>query len=95
MNYVSGMVDVDPTLGPTCLDPWFLACHTASFTEFDLFGHYQISKQLLLSLHVLNLFNMAAPFDPQAAYNQSNYNNAFAQQGAIGRYFELGLKYSR
>jgi len=44
---------------------------------------------------VLNLFITAAPFDPQAAYNQSNYNMAFAQQGAIGRFFELGLKYSR
>jgi hypothetical protein len=37
---------------------------------------------------------MPAPFDPQAAYNQSNYNMAFAQQGAIGRFFELGLKFS-
>jgi len=95
LNYVSGITDVDPTLGPSCLDPWFTACHTASFTEFDLFGHYRITKQLLLNLHVLNLFNTAAPFDPQAAYNQSNYNMAFAQQGAIGRFFELGLKYSR
>jgi iron complex outermembrane receptor protein len=95
LNYVSGMTDVDPTLGPTCLDSWYTACHTASFTDIDLFAHYQVTKQLLVNLHVLNLFNTAAPFDPQAAYNQSNYNNAFAQQGAIGRFFELGLKYSR
>jgi iron complex outermembrane receptor protein len=95
LNYVSGITDVDPTLGPSCLDAWFAPCHTASFTDIDLFGHYHISKQLLVQLHVLNLFNMPAPFDPQAAYNQSNYNMAFAQQGAIGRFFELGLKYSR
>jgi iron complex outermembrane receptor protein len=94
LNYVSGYTDVDPTLGPSCLDPWYTPCHTASFTDFDLFGHYQLTKQLLINLHVLNLFNMAAPFDPQAAYNQSNYNMAFAQQGAIGRFFELGLKFS-
>jgi iron complex outermembrane recepter protein len=95
VNYVSGYTDVDPTLGPSCIDSWFLVCHTASFTDIDLFGHYQIARQLLLELHVLNLFNMPAPFDPQAAYGQSNYNMAFAQQGAIGRFFELGLKYSR
>jgi len=94
MNYVSGYTDVDPTLSPDCLDPWNTRCHIASFTDFDLFGHFQINKQLLVDLHVLNLFNMPAPFDPQAAYNQSNYNMAFAQQGAIGRFFELGLKYS-
>lgn len=94
LNYVSGYTDVDPTLGPDCLDPWFTRCHTASFTDFDLFAHYQLTKQLLINLHVLNLFNMPAPFDPQAAYNQSNYNMAFAQQGAIGRFFELGLKFT-
>jgi iron complex outermembrane recepter protein len=94
VNYVSGITDTDPTSGPGCYDAWFLACHTASFTDIDLFAHYHIAKQFLVDLHVLNLFNMAAPFDPQAAYNQSNYNMAFAQQGAIGRFFELGLKYS-
>jgi iron complex outermembrane recepter protein len=95
LNYVSGITDVDPTVSPSCFDTWFTVCHIASFTDFDLFGHYQLTKQLLINLHVLNLFNMAAPFDPEAAYGQSNYNMAFAQQGAIGRFFELGLKYSR
>jgi iron complex outermembrane receptor protein len=94
VNYVSGIVDTDPTVQTGCFDAWFAACHTASFTDIDLFGHYQVAKQLLVDLHVLNLFNRAAPFDPQAAYNQSNYNMAFAQQGAIGRFFELGLKFT-
>lgn len=94
LNYVSGYTDVDPTLGPSCLDPWFTRCYTSSFTEFDLFAHYQLTKQLQINLHLLNLFNRDAPFDPQAAYNQSNYSMAFAQQGAIGRSFELGLKFS-
>jgi hypothetical protein len=30
----------------------------------------------------------------QAEYGSPNYNVAFAQQGAIGRFFELGLKYT-
>jgi TonB dependent receptor len=97
LNYVSGYTDVDPTLGPSCLDLWYTRCYTSSFTDFDLFAHYQLTKQLLINAHVLKLFNMAAPVDPQAAYNQSNYNMAFAQQGAIGRFIAgvHGVGYSQ
>jgi iron complex outermembrane receptor protein len=76
-----------------CLDAWFVGCHAASFTDIDAFGHFNATKQLELSAHVLNLFNKPAPFDPQAGYGKSNYNCAFAQQGAIGRFFEVGFKY--
>ncbi|HTY93219.1 MAG TPA: TonB-dependent receptor [Steroidobacteraceae bacterium] len=93
MNYVSDMANVDPTLSPDCLNSWYTACKISSFTDFDLFGHYDINDKLTVSFHVLNLFDRGAPFDPQAGYGQDNYNTAFAQQGAIGRFFELGFKW--
>jgi iron complex outermembrane receptor protein len=94
VNYVSGYSDTDPTFGTSdCLDSWFVGCHIASFTDIDAFGHFNVTKRLELNAHVLNLFNKPAPFDPQAGYGQSNYNFAFAQQGAIGRFFEVGFKY--
>jgi len=101
VNYVSGYRNTDPTFGffganppGDCLNPWFTKCYIASFTEWDLFGHYDVTKQLQFNGHILNLFGRDAPFDPQAAYGTRNYNNAFAQQGAIGRFFEVGLRYS-
>jgi iron complex outermembrane receptor protein len=101
-NYVSGYVNDDPTIGATgpqtggtgCLNAWYTKCYISSFTDFDLFGRYQITKQLNLDAHVLNAFNAKAPFDPQAAYGTRNYNNAFAAQGAIGPFFELGIKWT-
>jgi iron complex outermembrane recepter protein len=95
VNYVSGYTDTDPTLGSNdCLDTWFTGCRTASFTDIDVFAHANVTKALQVNAHVLNLFNKPAPFDPQAAYGQNNYNFSFAQQGAVGRFFELGVKYS-
>ncbi len=102
VNYVSGYFNTDPTEGATgpgpngtgCLNSWYTACYIGSFTDFDLFGRYDLSQKLQLNFHVLNLFNRDAPFDPQAAYGTRNYNNAFAQQGAIGRYVQIGVKYT-
>jgi iron complex outermembrane receptor protein len=99
VNYVSGYDNTDPTIGAGgignggCLNGWYTPCHIASFTDVDAFGRYDLSKAFQLNAHILNLFNRAAPFDPQAAYGTRNYNNAFAQQGAIGRFFEVGFRY--
>ncbi len=98
MNYIGPMYDDDPTEGETgppdgCFDTWYTPCRISSFTDFDLFAHYDISDKLTVDLHVLNLLGADAPFDPQANYGQENFNNAFDQQGAIGRFFEVGFKY--
>ncbi len=102
MNYVSGYVNTDPTLGVTgpqaggtgCLNAWYTPCYIGSFTDWDLFARYDITKHFNVNAHVLNAFDAKAPFDPQAAYGTRNYNNAFAQQGAIGPFFELGVKWT-
>jgi iron complex outermembrane receptor protein len=94
INYVGGYKDIDPTLGTNdCLDSWFTECRTPSFIDVDAFGHFDVTKQLQVTAHILNLFDRPAPFDPQAAYNQNNYNFNFAAQGAIGRFYELGIRY--
>jgi iron complex outermembrane recepter protein len=95
MNYVSGYKNTDPSAdGPACLNAWWTPCYVSSFTDFDVFGSYILNKHLNINLHVLNVGNAHAPFDPQAAYSTRNYNNAFAQQGAIGRFFQVGAKYT-
>ena len=95
VNYVGSYTDTDPTFGSNdCLDAWFVECRTASFTDVDVFGKFNVTSSLEINAHVLNLFNKQAPFDPQAAYGQSNYNFAYEQQGAIGRFFTLGVKYT-
>jgi iron complex outermembrane receptor protein len=99
VNYVAGYANTDPSIGAGgpgqggCLNAWFTPCHIASFTDWDLFSHYDLTKQFQVTGHILNLFNRDAPFDPQAAYGTRNYNSAFAQQGAIGRFFEVGFRY--
>jgi iron complex outermembrane receptor protein len=99
-NYVSGMSDTDPIVAlgnglplNTCLQSWWPACYTTAWYDFDLFGHYDITHNLQATLHIFNVFNQSAPFDYQAAYGQSNYNMAYAQQGAIGRFFQIGVRY--
>jgi iron complex outermembrane recepter protein len=70
-------------------------CKVDAFTTFDLYGRYEISKQLSLQASVLNLFNAGAPQDwgtyggGTAPYNPSLHN-----QGAIGRYFNVGLRFT-
>jgi iron complex outermembrane receptor protein len=99
VNYVSGYKHTDPTLGvfgdaaTGCFVTW-VSCHVGSFTDVDLFGHYDLSKQLQVSLHVLNLFDRDAPFDPEAQYGQNNYSVNWAQQGAVGRFYQVGLRYT-
>jgi len=101
INYVSGMGNWDTSAGTDpsnlpadCIDPWYSPCKVKSFTYFDLFGHFDVSKQLTLNGHIQNFTNKKAPFDTPSNYGGFNYDPAYAQAGAIGRFFEVGLKYS-
>lgn len=98
MNYVSHMTDTDPITSvdygepaDTCLQPWFPGCNIKSFTDFDLFSHWQITPTWLINFDILDVFNESAPLDPQAAYTTRNYDNAFEQAGAIGRFYQIGF----
>jgi iron complex outermembrane receptor protein len=102
INYVSGYDLTDPSVGANgppsqpgnCLSGWYTPCRVASFTDVDLFGHYDLTKRLQISGHILNVLDKDAPFDPQAQYGRLNYSANWAQQGGIGRFFQVGLRYA-
>jgi iron complex outermembrane receptor protein len=41
---------------------------------------------------VLNVFDIAPPFEPSAAYSTFWFNPAWAGPNILGRYFRLGAK---
>jgi iron complex outermembrane recepter protein len=68
-------------------------CKVDSFTTVDLYGVFRGSENWQVDLSVTNLFNKVAPFDPYT-YGGRNYNPAFHQAGAVGRFFTAGFKYT-
>jgi iron complex outermembrane receptor protein len=71
--------------------PFPASCRVGSFTEFDLTGSYQLTDKIALTASVFNVFDRKAPFDP-ADYAGVNYNPTYAQDGAIGRFYNVGVK---
>jgi iron complex outermembrane recepter protein len=68
-------------------------CEVDSFTTVDLRGTYAVGDAMEFSASVKNVLDEKAPFDPYT-YGGLNYNPAFHQQGAVGRFFSLGMRYS-
>ena len=68
-------------------------CRISSFTTFDIFGRWAVTKQLSVSASVTNALNRLAPWDPYT-YGGVNYDPAYHQDGAVGRYFKLGARYT-
>jgi iron complex outermembrane receptor protein len=97
-TFEGAYLNVDPN-GPVCGvynpdgTPGNGDCRVASFITFDLSGRLDIGEHMRLSGSVLNLLNKEAPFDPYT-YGGTNYNPAFNQQGAVGRFLTVGLKYT-
>lgn len=73
-----------------------VSCKVKSFTTFDVSGRWDVTKQLNLHASILNLFNASAPLD-WATYGGAlgavPWNPSLHTQGAIGRYFNVGLTY--
>jgi len=74
-----------------------VGCKVRSFTTFDAYTRYQVGRQFSIHASVLNLFNASAPKD-WATYGGAEgavpWNPSFHAQGAIGRYFNIGVTYS-
>lgn len=68
-------------------------CKVDSFTTVDLRATYLYGKAWEFNASVKNLLDEKPPFDPYT-YGGVNYNPVFHQQGAIGRAFSVGLRYS-
>lgn len=68
-------------------------CRIPRFITVDVFGRWNVNKQLSVSASIANLFNKLAPWDPYT-YGGTNYNPSYHQDGAVGRYFKVGAKYT-
>jgi iron complex outermembrane receptor protein len=73
----------------------FGGCKLPAFTTFDLFTKWTPMKNLDINFSILNLFDKKAPFDPYLVLTYGiNYNQTWHQAGAVGRFFNIGAKYS-
>lgn len=67
-------------------------CRTASFTDVDLTGSYDITDHWQVSGAIENLLDRSPPFDPPT-YAGINYNPTYTQAGIVGRFFRFGIHY--
>jgi iron complex outermembrane recepter protein len=66
-------------------------CKIRSFTTVDLNFRWKATKQIEVFGGVQNVFDRVAPLDPYT-YGATSYN-PLDYSGAVGRYFNVGLKY--
>jgi len=66
-------------------------CTIKSFTTVDLTGRWKYNDKLEIFGSIQNLFDKVAPLDP-LTYGAVSYNPLDAS-GAIGRFFNAGIKY--
>lgn len=106
--YVSGIKEtgVDVTGDPSvCLytsptgAPFPSGCDVGDFWDLDLTGRYALSSHLTVYAYVANLLNAKPPLDPAdyaGGVNGSglNYNPTYAQAGAVGRAFKVGVQFN-
>ena len=95
-NYHSAMRGVDESVGPDCIqlssdNPH---CYVAGFGYADAYGQYRWSDYLEMTATISNLTNRLAPLN-NVTYGGQNYNPSLDQTGAVGRFFELALRYQR
>ncbi len=77
-------------------------CRVPSFTTFNLSALYNITSQFSVRGSAVNLFNRDAPVDAFASGSTgggvssggAHYNPSLHQEGAVGRFFNVGLTYS-
>jgi len=108
VNYIGSFSLTDPSVGiDTCAesiiseDRWVGTytgpqsfCRVEHFTNVDLYAEYSFSEHFRVHGSILNLFDTPPPLDLQTYGSAGNYSNAFADAGAIGRFFNLGFTYT-
>ncbi|HWG76850.1 MAG TPA: TonB-dependent receptor [Steroidobacteraceae bacterium] len=109
VNYTGPYTNTDPSLGlDTCtqmLDEYYAyfklanfslpphACAVKAFTDVNLYGDYAVSSHLLLFGSIQNLFNTPPPVDLGTYAGNTSFNPSLAQAGAVGMFFDLGIRY--
>lgn len=96
--YTSGLKLTEPDSGPGCQSTNTLtgedfppSCRMSSFTEVDFTGRYDLTEKVAITGSIMNAFDRKAPFDP-LNYASFNYNPTYAQAGAVGRFYTVGVK---
>ncbi len=95
VNYRSKMAGFDEsTSGTQCLQLSVdnTNCFIASFTYLDLYGEWQINDHVRLNGTVTNVTNRLAPLNT-VTYGGTDYNPSLDQAGAVGRFYEVALRY--
>ncbi|TWI65496.1 iron complex outermembrane receptor protein [Pseudoduganella lurida] len=67
-------------------------CKISSFTTLDLTGRYKVSDKAELFGTIQNVFDKEPPLDP-LTYGAAGYN-PLDYSGALGRYFQIGMRYT-
>lgn len=107
INYISSFNLTDPSIGiDTCSDSvvnsgkWIgtytgpnAFCRVDHFTYVNFFVQYAFDQHLTVHGSVLNAFDAAPPLDLQTYGSAGAYSGAFSDQGAIGRFFNVGATY--
>jgi iron complex outermembrane receptor protein len=72
---------------------WYPYCSVAHFTDVNLYATYTVTDQVSVHGSVTNLFNSDAPVDLQTYGGgaELHYDAALHQDGAIGRFFLVGV----
>jgi len=70
----------------------FHNCESGSFMTVDAFGSLKLGDHLEVTGSISNLLNKMALFNPYT-YGGLNYNPAWTQSGAVGRYVTAGARY--
>jgi iron complex outermembrane receptor protein len=68
-------------------------CNVPSFTDVDMYGSWQINRNWSLHASIDNLFDRKAPEDAQT-YAAPNFNPSLHMNGAIGRFFTIGGRFT-
>jgi iron complex outermembrane receptor protein len=68
-----------------------LFCTVRAFTEVDLYANYRFNRHASLHASILNLLNAQPPLDVVTYGTSANYDPAFHQAGAVGRFYTAGF----
>ena len=71
-------------------------CEVAHFTDVDLTAKYSLTDKFSVHGSILNLMDATPPIDltTYGAPDNLAYNPAMHQEGAVGRFFNLGVTYN-
>jgi len=77
----------------TLASAWYPYCSVAHFTDVNLYASYAATDHVSVHASITNLFNSDAPVDLQTYGGgaELRYDAALDQDGAVGRFFLVGV----